>query len=298
MILPPIINVYFFFFFNDTATTEIYTLSLHDALPISSHHQKHEADHGQRSDRQHNHQIEQPHRVPDAVNSRDQPADDGDGQTGHQPLDGTSEVQSEDQLGFVDRRYQVALVQAARLVVNKHDPAADHGHHEDGNRDRAREQILDVLDVGIDLDDLQIYGAGQARLGDRRVQVGLNLLDAFEQAAGNEIVGVVFDECDARAILVQNAARVAVRNVHDGADETRAQVQDGVGKRIVFDGVERLRAGGNGIEAFANNARLAGAVLIHQGDGDALDLSAKRVAQHDELHQRKDHGADHQRGAA
>src|SRR5258707_5246568 len=26
----------YFFFFNDTATTEIYTLSLHDALPISS----------------------------------------------------------------------------------------------------------------------------------------------------------------------------------------------------------------------------------------------------------------------
>src|SRR2546430_4946071 len=25
---------YYFFFFNDTATTEIYTLSLHDALPI------------------------------------------------------------------------------------------------------------------------------------------------------------------------------------------------------------------------------------------------------------------------
>src|SRR2546427_11318651 len=27
---------HFFFFFNDTATTEIYTLSLHDALPIWS----------------------------------------------------------------------------------------------------------------------------------------------------------------------------------------------------------------------------------------------------------------------
>src|SRR3989442_12402663 len=26
--------IYSFFFFNDTATTEIYTLSLHDALPI------------------------------------------------------------------------------------------------------------------------------------------------------------------------------------------------------------------------------------------------------------------------
>src|SRR2546430_5295581 len=29
-------NCFFFFFFNDTATTEIYTLSLHDALPILS----------------------------------------------------------------------------------------------------------------------------------------------------------------------------------------------------------------------------------------------------------------------
>src|SRR6266446_495005 len=29
-------SVCFFFFFNDTATTEIYTLSLHDALPISA----------------------------------------------------------------------------------------------------------------------------------------------------------------------------------------------------------------------------------------------------------------------
>ena len=28
-------HVFLFFFFNDTATTEIYTLSLHDALPIS-----------------------------------------------------------------------------------------------------------------------------------------------------------------------------------------------------------------------------------------------------------------------
>src|SRR2546430_4159285 len=28
------LQIFFFFFFNDTATTEIYTLSLHDALPI------------------------------------------------------------------------------------------------------------------------------------------------------------------------------------------------------------------------------------------------------------------------
>src|ERR1022692_3533907 len=30
----PHMHLLFFFFFNDTATTEIYTLSLHDALPI------------------------------------------------------------------------------------------------------------------------------------------------------------------------------------------------------------------------------------------------------------------------
>src|SRR5215470_19829749 len=30
-----VVSVLLFFFFNDTATTEIYTLSLHDALPIS-----------------------------------------------------------------------------------------------------------------------------------------------------------------------------------------------------------------------------------------------------------------------
>src|SRR3712207_8068446 len=35
MVLFPLLTLkLFFFFFNDTATTEIYTLSLHDALPI------------------------------------------------------------------------------------------------------------------------------------------------------------------------------------------------------------------------------------------------------------------------
>src|SRR6266511_5944301 len=33
---PPAYDYLLFFFFNDTATTEIYTLSLHDALPISA----------------------------------------------------------------------------------------------------------------------------------------------------------------------------------------------------------------------------------------------------------------------
>src|SRR2546428_10130251 len=40
------ITSFVFFFFNDTATTEIYTLSLHDALPISAprHHREHDVE--------------------------------------------------------------------------------------------------------------------------------------------------------------------------------------------------------------------------------------------------------------
>ena len=36
---------FFHFVFNDTATTEIYTLSLHDALPICRHRDFYDADH-------------------------------------------------------------------------------------------------------------------------------------------------------------------------------------------------------------------------------------------------------------
>src|SRR6266513_6012918 len=35
MLVPSLSLLFSFFFFNDPATTEIYTLSLHDALPIS-----------------------------------------------------------------------------------------------------------------------------------------------------------------------------------------------------------------------------------------------------------------------
>src|SRR2546427_3506128 len=37
MLVGPAYSLFVFFFFNDTATTEIYTLSLHDALPIFRH---------------------------------------------------------------------------------------------------------------------------------------------------------------------------------------------------------------------------------------------------------------------
>src|SRR3712207_7316325 len=44
---------FYFFFFNDTATTEIYTLSLHDALPIFRrlHRQRYRPTHRRGDDR-------------------------------------------------------------------------------------------------------------------------------------------------------------------------------------------------------------------------------------------------------
>src|SRR5438445_9412753 len=42
--------MFFFFFFNDTATTEIYTLSLHDALPIYEHGQAAVGDAGENAE--------------------------------------------------------------------------------------------------------------------------------------------------------------------------------------------------------------------------------------------------------
>src|SRR5256885_3672010 len=57
----------FFFFFNDTATTEIYTLSLHDALPICDLrevvqqvlHQQVQRQHGQEGDEGRGHRSEE-----------------------------------------------------------------------------------------------------------------------------------------------------------------------------------------------------------------------------------------------
>src|SRR2546429_9523303 len=49
MILNPLHPPSLFFFFNDTATTEIYTLSLHDALPIFLAHGLEFRDFGQES---------------------------------------------------------------------------------------------------------------------------------------------------------------------------------------------------------------------------------------------------------
>src|SRR3712207_8330709 len=58
-----VIIIYCIFFFNDTATTEIYTLSLHDALPICSAPGRAEA---------HIHHCRTVRRCGDAINGSDE----------------------------------------------------------------------------------------------------------------------------------------------------------------------------------------------------------------------------------
>ena len=67
----------------------------------------------------------------------------------------------------------------------------------------------------------------------------------------------------------------------------------GVGHRV-----EGLRVGGDGLEHFLELHGGHAVVLIHHADVEMLDFAAKGIAQHDQLHQRHDHGNDDQRRAA
>src|SRR5258708_25401619 len=65
--IPTLSSFFLFFFFNDTATTEIYTLSLHDALPISG-----------RSDQRHGPRRDRERRNPTRRHRRSEHDDQGD----------------------------------------------------------------------------------------------------------------------------------------------------------------------------------------------------------------------------
>src|SRR2546430_3879878 len=80
----------FFFFFNDTATTEIYTLSLHDALPICLHERRQRIERPERAAR-----GARAHRLPPP--RRAEPADAVLGILGRSE-EHTSELQSQSNL--------------------------------------------------------------------------------------------------------------------------------------------------------------------------------------------------------
>src|SRR5258708_32074418 len=89
----PLTPFFLFFFFNDTATTEIYTLSLHDALPICAEHERrHEIPecrpHDRGTRRQHARRHDGGDRVGGVVKAIDKIEDQGDEQNRQHEPDG------------------------------------------------------------------------------------------------------------------------------------------------------------------------------------------------------------------
>src|SRR3712207_9570841 len=94
---------YVFFFFNDTATTEIYTLSLHDALPISARvrRRRRDAGGGDRRGAAHGAVLR---RLDDRVGEHDR--------GGARSEEHTSELQS--------RQYLVCRLLLEKKIINTH----------------------------------------------------------------------------------------------------------------------------------------------------------------------------------
>ena len=189
-------------------------------------------------------------------------------------------------------------MQAARLVINESNSTADHSHHKDGKRNRTRQQIFDVIDIRIDFYRIQLYLVRQARRHVRSVELLHHLLDPLQNRARYELVGIVLHKSNARAIAVVEALRKILGHVNDRADITVAKVFVRLFRGIIINHVKGARSGGNPVKHFTNLLRFRRIVHIHESDLDAGHLAAKCVAQHDQLHQRKNHGSHHQGRAA
>ena len=106
----------------------------------------------------------QPHDVERIRDPRDKRADRHEHGARDARLDRAGEIESHDELELGHGCDEVALVQAAGLVVDEHDPAAHQRGHEDREHDRARQQVLDVRDVRVHLDHGQAYVRARTRL--------------------------------------------------------------------------------------------------------------------------------------
>ena len=83
---------------------------------------------------------------------------------GHQSLDRACTYQPQHKFRLVNGRQKIALVKAARFVVDERDSAADHGHDENRHGGRARQQILRILDVWVDFNGIELHLRTEARL--------------------------------------------------------------------------------------------------------------------------------------
>src|SRR5581483_9546686 len=221
-----------------------------------------------------------------------------DHDSGQNGFDGSRQIQSKYQFSLGNRRDQVAFVDATRLVVDiKHAPA-NHDRNKHGQCDRSREQVLHVLDVGIEFDDLKRGLAQNSWLNFGLVQSRGQLGQALLERRTHEVVGVIDHQGDARVVLFVDSPRVLWRNDDCALDFAVTDILHGLLVVIVVDGHEGADIGAHRIESFANLQRLSTAVLIDQSHLGIANLAAKGIAQHNELHQWKDHRHQHQGGGA
>src|SRR5580658_6317845 len=120
----------------------------------ADHHEKHHAvESDGHADDEHQ-QLQHLNGMEDGAEPSHERADDGEADSGEHGLDGSGDVEAHDQFELGDGSDKIALVNAARLVVDVQHSAAD--HHGDVHRKGAgsSEQELHVGDVGVKLDEL------------------------------------------------------------------------------------------------------------------------------------------------
>ena len=207
-------------------------------------------------------------------------------------------IHAEDQLQLGDGRDQIAFVDAARLVVDVEHSTADHDGDIHGHGAAGGEQKLQVIDIGIKLDDLQCNLIGHAGLDDRRVERGDNRLHLAFDGAGAELVGVIDDQADDGLVLGIDAAGVLLGDDDCGVDLAGAHVFAGLHLVVVLDGGEGLDVDGDGVEGLAQLDGLRAVIVIDNSDALAGDLSAEGVAHDEQLQDGHHQRHDHQHGRA
>ena len=201
-------------------------------------------------------------RVRDAGDER---ADDHQEHARDHGLDRARDVEAGDQLELGDGGDQVALVQAARLVVDEDDAAADHHHHEDRHHHRARQQVLHVGHVGVDLDHVEARvgappaarasprasrtRAGRSRVPARATETKLSVLSSIRATRGS--------------FFAEHAPREVGRDGEHAVHAAVAEVGQGLAGVGVDDGVDGVRAGGDRRGQLAHAHRGDAVVLVH-----------------------------------
>ncbi len=183
----------------------------------------------------------------------------------------------------------------ARLIVDIQHPATDHHRHKHRQRDRTRQQILHVLDIRIEFHHLQRRLLQQPRRHVRLIQCVRKVGHFRLKRRTHEIVAVVDDQCDARMVFLVHHLRILRRNNYRSLNLPVAHVLPRLHFVVVGDRDKRSHICPHRIERFLDPDRLCPMVLIHHAHLRVADLAAKRIAQHDQLHQRKDHRREHQR---